>query len=52
MAIAQIIYLSEIGVMIIRSKLDFNLAKIFLVFIERTVLSMPIIWLLTRLLIH
>jgi len=51
MAIAQIIYLSEIGVMIIRSKLDFNLAKIFLVFMERTVLSMPIIWALTRLLI-
>lgn len=52
MAIAQIIYLSEIGVMIIRSKLDFNLAKIFLVYLERTVLSMPIIWLMTRLLIH
>lgn len=30
MAIAQIIYLSEIGVMMIRSKLDFNLGKIFL----------------------
>ncbi len=29
MAIAQIIYLSEIGVMMIRSKLDFNLGKIF-----------------------
>lgn len=44
MAIAQIIYLSEIGVMMIRSKLDFNLGKIFLVFLERTLLSMPIIW--------
>ncbi len=33
MAIAQIIYLSEIGVMMIRSKLDFNLGKIFLVFL-------------------
>ena len=52
MAIAQIIYLSEIGVMMIRSKLDFNLGKIFLVFLERTLLSMPIIWILTRLLIH
>lgn len=52
MAIAQIIYLSEIGVMIIRSKLDFNLGKIFLVFLERTLLSMPIIWIMTRLLIH
>lgn len=52
MAIAQIIYLSEIGVMMIRSKLDFNLGKIFLVFLERTLLSMPIIWMMTRLLIH
>lgn len=52
MAIAQIIYLSEIGVMMIRSKLDFNLGKIFLVFLERTLLSMPIIWIMTRLLIH
>ena len=52
MAIAQIIYLSEIGVMMIRSKLDFNLGKIFLVFLERTLLSMPIIWIKTRLLIH
>ena len=46
------IYLSEIGVMMIRSKLDFNLGKIFLVFLERTLLSMPIIWIMTRLLIH
>ena len=52
MAIAQIIYLSEIGVMMIRSKLDFNLGKIFLVFLERTLLSMPIIWIMARLLIH
>lgn len=52
MAIAQIIYLSEIGVIMIRSKLDFNLGKIFLVFLERTLLSMPIIWIMTRLLIH
>ena len=52
MAIAQIIYLSEIGVMMIRSKLDFNLGKIFLVFLERTLLSMPIIGIMTRLLIH
>ncbi len=52
MAIAQIIYLSEIGVMMLRSKVDFNLAKIFLVFFERTILSMPIIWGLTKLLIH
>lgn len=52
MAIAQIIYLSEIGVMMIRSKLDFNLGKIFLAFLERTLLSMPIIWIMTRLLIH
>lgn len=52
MAIAQIICLSEIGVMMIRSKLDFNLGKIFLVFLERTLLSMPIIWIMTRLLIH
>ena len=52
MAIAQIIYLSEIGVMMIRSKLDFNLGKIFLVSLERTLLSMPIIWIMTRLLIH
>ena len=51
-AIAQIIYLSEIGVMMIRSKLDFNLGKIFLVFVERTILSMPIIWILTKLFIH
>ena len=52
MAIAQIIYLSEIGVMMLRSKVDFNLGKILLVFLERTVISMPIIWAMTMLLIH
>ena len=51
-AIAQIIYMSEIGVMMIRSNLDFNIGKIFIVFMERTIVSMPIIWLMTRLLIH
>lgn len=51
-AIAQIIYMSEIGVMMIRSKVDFNIGKIFIVFLERTILSMPIIWACTRLLIH
>ena len=51
-AIAQIIYMSEIGVMMIRSKVDFNIGKIFVVFMERTLLSMPIIWVCTQLLIH
>lgn len=38
--------------MMLRSKVDFNLGKILLVFLERTVISMPIIWAMTMLLIH
>lgn len=49
--ISQIIYLSDMGIITIQTKLDVGLGKLFLVFIERTLISMVIIWGMTVLLI-
>lgn len=39
----QIIYMTEVGALLMSSKLKLNIFTLFLIFIERTVLSIPII---------
>ena len=50
LSIVQIIYLAETGVLIIKSKIPLGIGKLFIIFMMRTILALPIIVLLSRLL--
>ncbi|MCL2828219.1 MAG: YjiH family protein [Oscillospiraceae bacterium] len=50
LSIVQIIYLVETGVLIIKSKMPLNIGKLFILFMMRTILALPIIVLLANLL--
>lgn len=43
LSLVQIIYLTEMGTLIIVSKIPINLWRLFIIFIERTIISIPII---------
>ena len=49
LSVVQLIYLSETGAVILGSKLPVNLWEIFVIFIERTLISLPIIVLIANL---
>lgn len=42
-SVSQLIYLSEVGALLIASKIPVKLSELFLIFIERTLLTLPII---------
>ncbi|MDD3218707.1 MAG: YjiH family protein [Lachnospiraceae bacterium] len=48
LSLVQIIYLTEVGVIIMKSEIPLNLWKLFVVFLERTVIAIPIIVLLAN----
>ncbi|WP_244833476.1 hypothetical protein [Clostridium sp. BJN0001] len=48
LSLIQIIYLTEVGSIILKSGVDINIKKLFLIFIERTIISLPIIILLSN----
>jgi len=47
LSIVQIIYMAETGILIIRSKIPLGIGKLFLIFIMRTLMGLPLIVLLT-----
>ena len=47
LSIVQIIYMAETGVLILKSKMPLGLGKLFIVFIMRTVMALPLIVLFT-----
>jgi len=47
LSIVQIIYMAETGVLIMRSKIPLGLGKLFLIFMIRTLIALPLIVLLT-----
>jgi len=47
LSIVQIIYMAETGVLILKSKMPIGLGKLFIVFIMRTVMALPLIVLIT-----
>lgn len=49
LSIVQIVYMAETGVLILKSKIPLGLGKLFIVFMIRTVLGLPLIILLTHL---
>ncbi|MCL2843277.1 MAG: YjiH family protein [Oscillospiraceae bacterium] len=50
LSIVQIIYLAETGALIIKSKIPLGIGKLFIIFIIRTVIALPLIVLLANLL--
>jgi len=50
LSIVQIIYLAETGILILKSKMPLNIGHLAVLFVMRTVLALPIIVILTRLL--
>ncbi|MCL2609269.1 MAG: YjiH family protein [Treponema sp.] len=52
LSIAQIIYMSETGILILKSKIPLNLWQLFVIFLIRTILALPVIVLLTKLLFN
>lgn len=52
LSLIQIIYLTEVGTIIIKSEIPLNLWKLFLIFLERTIIAIPVIVLLANLLVH
>ncbi len=51
LSFSQLIYFSETGIILMKSKLDINIFKVISLFIYRTVLSIPIIFLITKVLV-
>lgn len=52
LSLIQIIYLTEVGTIIIKSEIPLNLWKLFLIFLERTIIAIPIIVLFADFMIH
>lgn len=49
LSLVQIIYMTEVGAIIIKSEIPLNLWKLFLIFMERTLLAIPLIVLFANL---
>lgn len=49
LSLVQIIYLTEVGTIIIKSEIPLNLWKLFVVFLERTIIAIPLIVLFANL---
>jgi len=48
LSIVQVIYLAETGVLIIKSKIPLGIGKLFIIFMMRTLIALPLIVLFTR----
>lgn len=51
LSLVQIIYLTEVGTIIMKSEIPLKLGKLFIIFLERTIIAIPIIVLLANLLL-
>lgn len=47
-SVTQLIYMSEVGALIIGSRIPVNVAEIFIIFIERTIVSLVVVTLVAR----
>ena len=50
-SLLQIIYMTEVGLIVIKSRVPVNVGHLFAVFIERTIIAIPLVTLLTNLLV-
>ncbi|NLL60774.1 MAG: hypothetical protein GX243_07970 [Tissierellia bacterium] len=47
----QIIYMTEVGLIVLKSRVPVNVGHLFVVFLERTIIAIPLVTLLTNLLV-
>ena len=52
LSLIQIVYMTEVGIIVVKSRIPINVGHLFVIFMERTILALPIITLLTHLLVH
>lgn len=50
-SLLQIIYMTEVGLIVLKSRVPVNVKHLFLVFLERTIIAIPLVTLLTNLLV-
>jgi len=43
LSLTQLIYMSEIGILILRSNIPVNFLELFIIFLERTIITLPVI---------
>ncbi|MCR5757623.1 MAG: hypothetical protein K6F95_06930 [Selenomonas sp.] len=48
LSLVQIIYLTEVGSIIVKSDVGLDVKRLFLVFLERTLVAIPILWLVVK----
>lgn len=51
LSLVQIIYLTEVGAIVIKSEVPLNLVDLFIIFLERTIIAIPLIVLFANLII-
>lgn len=51
-SLIQLVYMSEIGVMLIRSSIPINFWQLFIIFIQRTVIALPVVVLIAHFMIY
>lgn len=50
-SLLQIIYMTEVGLIVLKSRVPVNVGHLFVVFLERTIIAIPFVTLLTNLLV-
>ncbi|MGP4107970.1 YjiH family protein [Virgibacillus sp. L01] len=50
MSLSQLIYMSEIGILLIKSKIPVSFAQLFIIFLQRTIVTLPVAALMAHLL--
>ncbi|MCM3756535.1 YjiH family protein [Sporosarcina aquimarina] len=51
LSLTQLVYMSEIGILILRSNIPVSIVDLFIIFLERTIITLPIIVLIAHLFI-
>ncbi len=51
MSLLQIIYMTEVGLIVIKSRVPVNVGHLFIIFLERTIIAIPLVTLLTNMLV-
>jgi nucleoside recognition membrane protein YjiH len=48
LSLVQIIYLTEVGSIIVKSNVGMDVKRLFIVFLERTLVAVPLLWMITK----
>ena len=48
LSLVQIIYLTEVGSIIVKSNVGMDVKRLFVVFLERTLVAVPVLWMITK----